>query len=35
MTNDPLGSPVTHGENPQDRTGSQTTNDKIGENYGY
>ncbi|MBN3886506.1 MAG: hypothetical protein V7K64_18850 [Nostoc sp.] len=27
MTNDPSGSPVAHGGNPQDRTGSPMTND--------
>ncbi|WP_334766093.1 hypothetical protein [Nostoc sp.] len=27
MTKDPPGSPVTHGGNPQDRTGSPMTND--------
>ncbi|WP_334876225.1 hypothetical protein [Nostoc sp.] len=29
MTNDPSGSPVAHGGNPQDRTGSPMTNDQI------
>ncbi|WP_445636711.1 hypothetical protein [Nostoc sp. DSM 114161] len=27
MTNDPSGSPVAHGGNPQDPTGSPMTND--------